>query len=148
MAVPKANPARRNKSTTAATLTRDHDITAPALPERLETPWHPQTETWWADIWASPMAPEFDKSDKHGLFMLAALVDAYWYEESPRGKAILAAEIRLQRQCFGLTPIDRRRLQWTIEKTEEAQDRGRRRRAKPDKSSEPPADPRSVLRLA
>ena len=148
MGTPKVAPARRNVSATAATLTRDHNIAAPALPERAETPWHPQTEQWWADIWASPMAPEFERSDVHGLFMLAALVDAYWYEESPRGRAILAAEIRLQRQCFGLTPIDRRRLQWTIEKTEEAQDRGKRRRAKTGKPSEPPVDPRQVLRLA
>lgn len=95
------------------------------------------------------MAPEYDDSDKHGLFMLADLVDAYWTEESPRGRAVLAAEIRLQRQCFGITPLDRRRLQWSIEKADEAQDRGKKRRAKAEpKPPEQAADPRSVLRLA
>lgn len=146
--MPKRNPARRNQSATKSTLHRDHDVVAPDLPDR-ETGWHKLTLDWWADIWASPMAPEFDSSDIHGLYVLADLVDAFWLEESPRARTALAGEIRLQRQCFGLTPIDRRRLQWEIERTDEAQDRGAKRRAKASpKQPEPTADPRSVLRLA
>lgn len=144
--MPKRNPARRNKSTTQATLTRDHDVKAPALPRRArgKTPWHTQTKAWWAEIWSSPMAPEFEHSDTHGLFILAELVDAFWHEPSKE----LASEIRLQRMAFGLTPLDRRRLQWEIEHTEDAQERGRKRRA----AAEPPvvdpaADPRSKLNL-
>lgn len=121
---PKRNPARRNKSTTKATLTVVHEVQAPDLPDR-ELPWHEQTIEWWLDIWASPMAPEFDKSDRHGLFMLAVLVDEFWKNPTQA----LAAEIRLQRQCYGMTPIDRRRLQWEIERTDEAVDRGEKRRA-------------------
>jgi hypothetical protein len=136
---PKRNPARRNTSTTKSTLTSDHDVEAPALPER---DWHPMTEKWWRDVWASPMAPEYDGSDHHGLFILAALVDKFWTDPS----ATLAGEIRLQRQCFGLTPIDRRRLQWEIERTEEAQDKGRKRRTKVEKPEEGKPDPRAVLR--
>jgi hypothetical protein len=120
--LPKRNPARRNKSTTRATLALIHDVIAPDLPEM---DWHSQTLAWWADIWASPMAPEYDDSDKHGLFMLAVLVDGFW--RKPHWTA--AAEIRLQGQRFGLSPIDRRRLQWEIEKVDEAQERGDRRRA-------------------
>src|SRR5688572_21266126 len=104
--------ARRNKTSTAATLSVVHNVQAPELPER-ETPWHPQTISWWIDTWASPMAPEFHKSDTHGLFLLALLIDDFWTAPS----TALAAEIRLQRQCFGLTPMDRRRLQWEIERT-------------------------------
>lgn len=142
--VPKRNPARRNRSVTKATLPREHDVQAPSLPERLDDPWHPMTVEWWSDIWASPMAPEFEKSDSHGLFILAALVDSFWYRPSQA----VAAEIRLQRQCFGLTPIDRRRLQWEIEKVDEAQDRGAKRRAKkePQATDEPAVDPRTALR--
>ena len=121
---PKRNPARRNKSTTRATLAVVHEVQAPGLPGR-EEPWHEQTIEWWLDIWASPMAPEFDKSDRHGLFMLAVLVDEFWKGPTQA----LAAEIRLQRQCYGMTPIDRRRLQWEIERTDEAVDRGEKRRA-------------------
>lgn len=123
---PKRNPARRNKSVTRSTLTRDHDIAMPDLPPAADIDgWHPLTSQWWVDIWASPMAPEFDKSDIHGLYILAALVDKFWWNPSKD----TAAEIRLQRVGFGLTPIDRRRLQWEIERTEDAQEKGARRRA-------------------
>lgn len=144
MPKPPATRQRRNRSSTAATLKRVPGLKAPDLPER-ERGWHELTRTWWADVWASPMAPEYDDSDRHGLFMLADLVDAYWQEESPRGRAVLAGEIRLQRQCFGLTPIDRRRLQWEVERTDEAQDRGRRRRTASATGKQSKDDPRVVL---
>lgn len=142
---PKRNPARRNRSTTKATLSVIHQVEMPPLPDGIE--WHPLTWAWWRDVWASPMAPEYDPSDIHGLYVLASLIDRYWRKPS----AIYAAEIRMQRQCFGLSPIDRRRLQWEIERTDEAQDRGRQRRA--GRGVKAPAsggkrDPRSVLHAA
>jgi hypothetical protein len=134
--------ARRNKTSTGARLSVVHSVKAPDLPPR-DAGWHPMTAEWWRDVWASPMAPEFDDSDRHGLFLLAVLVDAFWVEPSKE----LAAEIRLQRQCFGLTPIDRRRLQWEIERTDEAQERGRKRRAAEPKPATRgrAADPRAIL---
>jgi hypothetical protein len=94
------------------------------------------------------MAPEYDDSDRHGLFSLAVLVDDFWHCGEAKLRTAIAAEIRQQRQCFGLTPIDRRRLQWEIERSEDAQDRGQRRRG-----TTPPVapvagatDPRSALR--
>jgi tRNA U34 5-methylaminomethyl-2-thiouridine-forming methyltransferase MnmC len=140
-ALPKRNPARRNRSTTSATLTADARVKAPPLPKGHD--WHPATVAWWRDVWASPMAPEYHESDVHGLYILAMLVDGFWTSPSQA----LAAEIRLQRQCFGLTPIDRRRLQWEIERTDEAQEKGRRRRTSPSDSTpaEPAADPRLGL---
>jgi hypothetical protein len=132
--------ARRNKASTAAMLTADHQIEAPRLPAGRD--WHWQTESWWRDIWASPMAPEYDDSDKHGLFLLAVLVDDFW--RKPHWA--LAAEIRLQRQCFGLSPMDRRRLQWEIERVDEAQERGERRRRATQTPAETGQDPRDVLR--
>lgn len=134
--------ARRNKTAGAATLAADS-----ALPkrERPELPagrnWHPLTVEWWADLWASPMAGEYHASDRHALFILAALVDAFWTEPTQA----LAAEIRLQRQAFGLTPYDRRRLEWTIESADEAKDRGRQRRARQSPAA-PADDPRMALR--
>lgn len=141
---PKLNPARRNRSTTRSTLNRDHKVKRPDLPER-ETGWHKLTESWWVDIWASPMAPEYDASDLHGLFVLADLIEAFWNEESPKARAALAAEIRLQRQCFGLTPIDRRRLQWEIARGDDAAEKTQSRRAAKPKA--PVADPRAALRV-
>ena len=144
--LPKRNPARANKSSTRATLRLEHDVEVPELPDR-GTPWHPQTMLWWADIWASPMAPEYHESDRHGLYALAALVDDFWTAGTARERVALSAEIRLQRQNFGLTPLDRRRLQWEIERTDEAQTKGRRRRETeaPPKPDEGIADPRLSL---
>jgi hypothetical protein len=142
-ALPKRNPARRNVSSTKATLSpRSGRIAIPELPLPADDHvWHPLTLAWWRDVWRSPMAPEYDPSDIHGLYVLAMLVNGFW--DKPHWTA--AAEIRLQRQSFGLSPIDRRRLQWEIEKVDEAQDKGRRRRAASPKA-DPAVDPRSVLR--
>lgn len=134
--------ARTNKTSTRATLSPVHDVKAPPLPERS---WHEQTLLWWLDVWASPMAPEYDESDQHGLFALAVLIDDFWTTLDMKLRKDLAAEIRQQRQCFGLTPIDRRRLQWEIERVDEAQDRGQRRRDAAPRKAAPAADPRGVL---
>lgn len=146
-ALPKRSPARRNRSATAATLTRPKGrIKVPDLPPAGERDWHPLTMAWWRDVWRSPMAPEYDDSDVHGLYLLAALVNDFWWKPSKE----IAAEIRLHRQCFGLSPIDRRRLQWEIERTEDAQERGAKRRArtKQDPAAGTGDDPRAALRLA
>lgn len=104
---------RRNQASTEAAMITDElpRLRAPSLgdhPGKHE--WDARTERWWRDVWASPMAARFLRADEGGLHMLAVLVDAFWREPSTQ----LAAEIRLQRQCFGLTPTDRRRLQWEV----------------------------------
>jgi hypothetical protein len=104
-----------------------------------ERDWHELTGRWWADVWASPMAGEYLDADAHGLFRLAVLVDDYWLAGSPSARKELAGEIRLRGQAFGLTPLDRRRLEWTVA---QAEDRTERRR-RPESA---PGDPR--LRLA
>lgn len=136
---------RRNRSSTARTLSAVHDVKAPTLP-KVDGGWHKQTLAWWRDVWASPMAPEYDPSDLHGLFLLARLVDASWRTESPTGLKDLMGEIRLQRQCFGLTPVDRRRLQWEIDRGEAAEEKSQRRRqARAPKPVEGEEDPRRLL---
>lgn len=130
---------RRNKTSTARTLSVVHDVEAPPLPKGRK--WHRQTLAWWRDVWASPMAPEYDSSDLHGLYLLAVLVDGFWQSPSKE----LAAEIRLQRQCFGLSPIDRRRLQWEIDRGEESEERTRQRRAARRKPAKAEEDPRRLL---
>lgn len=134
--------ARRNKASTKATLVANPNITVPDLPG---DEWHAATRLWWLDLWRSPMAPEYDESDLHGLFMLAALVNDFWSAETARERAALSSEIRLQRACFGLTPIDRRRLQWEIEKAEAAEEKGRKRRAKTIEATVEADDPRALL---
>jgi hypothetical protein len=137
---PKKNPARRNKASTRAGLKNDHSVKAPKLPTGA---WHAMTRSWWKDIWASPMATEFLKADVHALFRLAKLIDDYWSAKSPTARKELAGEIRLQQQSFGLTPFDRRRLEWTIESTEQAKAKGKKRRQKEPTGDS--SDPRGVL---
>ena len=80
------------------------------------------------------MATEYTQADVYGLWILADLLQQYWDNPCPQ----IAAEIRLQRQCYGLTPIDRRRLQWEIDRVNETKPTtSRPKRVK---------DPRSVLK--
>jgi hypothetical protein len=84
----------------------------PALPKTRA--WHALTRAWWRDVWRSPMASEYLDVDRHGLLRLAELIEQFW-----RGPSVqLAAEIRQQEARFGLSPIDRRRLQWEVRRAE------------------------------
>lgn len=141
---------RPHKMSTKATLRAVEDFPVPPLPDRIDDaePWHPLTLDYWDRIWASPMGPEYDNSDFHGLVALAELVDLFNYATSPALKVKLSAEIRQQRQAYGLTPMDRRRLQWTIDQGEAAEDRTVKRRNSKATASAPEADavdPRSML---
>jgi hypothetical protein len=60
------------------------------------------------------MAAEWLRADWHGLYVVADLLDRYWRT----GSLTAAAEYRQHRAAFGLTSMDRRRLQWEIQKTE------------------------------
>lgn len=84
------------------------------------------------------MVQQFLEIDIHALLRLAVLVDIFWQDPSKE----IAAEIRLEQQAFGLTPIDRRRLQWMVE--EEEQPRRARRQASNEEAVE---DPRKILRM-
>lgn len=128
---------RRNKTVTHRQFADDGSARpkkTPVLP-RTRT-WQAPTVSWWKDLWTSPMRDEYLKVDVHGLYRLAVLIDRFWL-----GDTDVASEIRLQSQLFGLSPIDRRRLQWEVVRAEEAEDRHARRRT----PREPVDDPRSVL---
>ena len=141
---PASTRARQNRTSTAATLRATPGAVVPALPDR-GSPWHPQTLAWWVDVWRSPMAPEYDDSDRHGLFQLAMLVDAFWLADSPRDLKEMAAEIRQQSQRFGLSPLDRRRLQWEIDRGDEAAERTRKRQPAAETRPKTRKDPRAGL---
>lgn len=139
------NPAtrqRRNKSASLALLPAEAKplVTAPKLPAHPEKKaWHPLAKQFWADVWASPMASQYVEADIHGLFRMLILTDAFMRE--PR--VSVSAELRLLSQNYGLSPIDRRRLQWTVAKSEEAVEQVERKRAKSGRVV--PSDPREVL---
>jgi hypothetical protein len=140
--------ARRNRSTTRAELGDDDpDAEVPPLPPHLETdlktgkvietPWHPMTVEWWEDIWPSPMAAEWHSSDVHGLYRLARLVDKFWYASGLKEMREASAEIRLVSQQYGLAPLDRRKLEWTIAGSKKATRENAKAEAKPDQPAPP-----------
>jgi hypothetical protein len=152
-------PQRKGPKSTRATLTKPEaeDIKVPPLPRRAAG-WTGMTKAWWRDVWSSPMSSEYDDSDIHGLWSLAAVVDDFWTAGNQRDRIAAAAEIRLQSVRFGLSPMDRRRLEWQIVATDDAKDKAakRRREAAADGQQQQPqaparpagVDPRSALRLA
>lgn len=134
---------RANRAATRSVLVVDGAPRrrAPSLPRRDDgLEWRRLTRSWWRDVWRSPMAAEYLSADVHALYRLAALVDLFWTEPTKE----LAAEIRLQQQAFGLTPLDRRRLEWTIEQAETASTRRQQRQVRRAQAGE--IDPREALR--
>lgn len=151
---------RRNKASSAAVLEeRDEDdlddIEIPELPPRLVpdedgvrrvVDWCPETLDWWDDVWLSPMASEYLDADVHGLVRLAALIDNYWRDPCSKTHA----EVRLAQKDYGLTPYDRRRLEWTIASAKKAtaggsQGKGSGQATPTNPQPTPAADPRLAL---
>lgn len=132
---------RRNRRPGAATLEAPAHPRVPRLPDLDGYEWHPLTRSWWRNVWRSPMAGEYLDTDRDGLGRLAMLVNQFYVERDPK----LLAEIRLQEARFGLSPVDRSRLQWEVERGEEA--RRRRQPATPVSAPVDDApDPRQLLR--
>jgi hypothetical protein len=148
---PDALRQRRNKVSTAATLPTTEEAAknkVPPLPKK-EGGWHPMVRDWWDSAWRSPMASEWLRSDMlGGLYDVAMLRDGFWSAETSTERVKLASEIRLQEVRFGLSPIDRSRLRWELEKGEQAAERteGRRQAKKPRPASEA-KDPRASLKV-
>lgn len=145
---PTALRQRRNKkagATTLAVSVPKPDQEKPKIPT-LQNPdkrkFHRLTRQWWKRVWTSPMASEYLPTDVDGLARLALLVDNYY--QNPIGKKAkeLLGEIRLQEARFGLSPVDRSRLQWEVLKGEEAE-----RKRRPPQNQHPASskDPRGIL---
>lgn len=139
---------RRNRKAGAAVLTAPENPRVPELTSPDGREWHPMTLRWWERVWESPMANEYLPSDVDGLERLAVLVDDFYLATSASNRKELLQEIRLQEARFGLSPVDRSRLQWEIEKGEQA---ARKRQPPKEPATEPAGriqgDPRQVLRV-
>lgn len=120
-------PRTGGKAKLAAALEADDAPTVPPMPERPDG-WHEQTKVWWRDVWSSPMSDEWHESDIHNVIVCAMLFDDMWRADTPTARTKAASEFRQQRAMLGLTPYDRRRLEWTIETADEMKAKGERRR--------------------
>ena len=111
-------------------------VVAPAIPNPDGREWHPLTVASWHRAWRSEMASQWLETDGDGLGRLALLWDLFYKQPAPQ----IMAEIRLQEQRFGLSPLDRSRLQWEVSRAEGAEQRRPRPARRPGIS-----DPRSML---
>lgn len=148
---PSTRRARNKHSTFTVLHPQDEaDVEVPTLPPRQDKKrWLVKTLAFWTDLWHSPMAPEYTEADIHGLYDLAVLVDDFNRAESVHERVKLSAEIRMIRQAYGLSPMDRRRLQWQIDQGDAAEVRTRARaaekRPKPVGRDDEGGDPRTML---
>lgn len=93
------------------------------------------------------MASEWLESDKlGGLLEVAILRQDFWSATTAAGRLAASKEIRLKEVAFGLSPIDRRRLQWTIDQGEQAEEHTEARRKRKAADRQVAKDPRSVLK--
>jgi hypothetical protein len=131
---------RRNRSASRAILPAEAQPieSTPRLPDNPMGDWHKLTRRWWKDIWSSPQHSEFLRADLGALFRLAILVNKFWLT----GSLPVAREIRLMEHEFGLTPLSRRRLEWSVAQAEEAASRHEDKRSRRAKIVD---DPRGVL---
>lgn len=164
--------ARRNRTAGARVLHLVERPKVPTIPKVRK--WSPRAIDWWSRVWSSPMSSEFDESDIPGLVRVCELVDdvarlAAEEEDllhgidrkklQPRDRIALvqqrtalvrlrvnlSSELRLAQASYGLTPIDRRRLQWEIDRGEGAQVRTSARRTATKPKAEKGPDPRLLL---
>lgn len=136
---------RSNKASTRATLKTPNkqNILIPDLPDHPQIQnglqWEELTLAWWQSVWSSPMASQYLESDYFTLLRLAVLQDKFWKKPSNT----VAAEIRMLERDFGLSPLNRKRLEWTTNAAEESTDKRERRRSK---GAIIPHDPREALK--
>lgn len=148
--VPKSPRTRQRRNAAAGVATLAADARAPEIPAlpSIRGAWHEMAVMWWNDVWTDPVSSQFAKSDKHGMYRLLFLVNRFWKltERNPE-RIKISAEIRQLESKFGLSPLDRRRLQVEIERGEEAEERTTQRAARRQAAKRKPGDdPREALR--
>lgn len=107
---------RTNRKAGSAMIEAPASAKTPTIPNPDGRVWHPLTVASWRHAWASPMASQWLETDADALGRLAVL----WDEFYKRPSADALKEIRLQSAPFGLSPLDRSRLQWEVSRAEEA----------------------------
>ena len=137
---PLALRQNRTKKASRATISVLASASVPEIPNPDGRTWHALTLAAWSHAWMSPMASEWLETDTDALGRVALLWDQFYLTPGAR----LLSEIRLQESRFGFSPMDRARLQWTVNRTDDGAER--KRRATPDRKPTG-VDPRKFLRM-
>jgi hypothetical protein len=131
---------RTNRKAGSATLKAPSAPDIPKIPNPDKRKWHPLTLAAWAHAWASPMASQWLETDADALGRLALVWDQFY--KSPNADAL--KEIRLQSALFGLSPLDRSRLQWEVSRADEVEEKKVKREASLKRTG---TDPRRILQM-
>ncbi len=134
---------RRNRPMSRAILPaeespRQRRPRIPKLPK--DKTWCPFVIRIWIVIWESPVSHQILRADEPALIRLMVLYNKFY---TGRGGTELASEIRMLEREFGLTPLSRKRLEWTVAQAEEAIGQHEHKRAR--RAVIIDADPRHVL---
>jgi hypothetical protein len=109
---PKPPEQRRRRNAEAIpqiVLPAEREGDPPALPAWRE--WHFLTLEWWASIWHTPQATQWDQKGL-SLQILACLYDDLIAGRSPTAR--LASEIRHWEDAHGLSPKGMLQLRWHL----------------------------------
>ena len=102
---------RANKKAGATRLDAPDDPHVPDLPTPDRRRFGRLARAWWRHVWTSPMSSQYLETDIDVLARIAVLVDEL---QKVPGDLDLMRELRLQEARFGLSPLDRSRLEWEI----------------------------------
>lgn len=130
---------RTNRKAGSATIEALDGQEIPLIPNPDERKWHPLTVAAWQHAWQSPMASQWLETDADALGRLALVWDSFY--KAPSADAL--KEIRLQSALFGLSPLDRSRLQWEVSRGDEAEQKQTKRAESPRRTGM--QDPRRLL---
>ncbi len=95
----------------------------------------------WATLWATPQAVLWEQTHAHRE--VAQYVR--WKIRAEQGDVKAASEARLLSDRLGLNPLALLRLRAEVERVDEVEDRGARRRSLPKQPKKPGDDPRAGL---
>ena len=96
----------------------------------------------WSLLWATPQAKMWEDSE---AFVRTLAQFVRWNVKGEQGDLDAAKEARIRGKEFGLTPLTLMGLKAEIERAEEAEAKGARRRATPTKPKRDDGDPRTGL---
>lgn len=131
---------RTNRKVGAATIAALDRPDVPEIPNPDGRVWHPLTLDVWREMFESEMASQWLPTDVRGLGLIALAYDEAY--KKPSMLLDYMREIRLQRTCYGLSPLDRSRLQWEVSRADEAE---QKRPSAPVRRRTGTADPRAIL---
>src|SRR5699024_5117473 len=132
---PKEGALRPDQRKAVKELLPNENADVPPLPEPMDyigkEAWPTPVCEWWSSVWLSAVANEYQPSDIHSLYIgavhLAQSLDA---DVRPSDRLKSAQQWEAVLKSFGLTPMARENLRWSISQAEQAEHRTRDLRTK------------------